>query len=378
MPKHEIRCLTGIRGIAASYVLLYHYVGGAEVLGPVRSVSLHGYIAVDLFFVLSGFVMALTYSGRFMTTIRGADYAAFLGKRFCRIYPVYGCTILLMIVAVAASSGPAIPPFSLPTVAMNLLLVQSWGWPVGSIDGPGWSISTEVAAYLAFPLLVGLVLRGGAWRAAAASAVAAAALVWVATRSSEDFRQVWGGIDHRHGPLDAFGLSVHALVRCFSEFTLGLLAYRLTQSRLVMQVAARPAAANLMVLVVLGLLAVPRSDLLAVGSFVLLVTTLSAETSLASRVIGSPAIRWVGVISYSMYLMTHVVEAVARPELEGVLMRLGISHIYALSGAMLIPVAVIVSACTYYAVEQPGRACAEGFVAFGSNLANARHRRNPG
>jgi hypothetical protein len=62
LKRGEIKSLTGLRGVAACAVVLYHYQGSDAGLG--RFV-LHGYTAVDLFFALSGFVMALTYAGAF-------------------------------------------------------------------------------------------------------------------------------------------------------------------------------------------------------------------------------------------------------------------------------------------------------------------------
>jgi peptidoglycan/LPS O-acetylase OafA/YrhL len=57
----EIRALTGLRGLAAIFVVVFHEAGNFSGDGPAATFLRHGYNAVDLFFVLSGFVMALTY-----------------------------------------------------------------------------------------------------------------------------------------------------------------------------------------------------------------------------------------------------------------------------------------------------------------------------
>ena len=83
----QIRPLTGIRGLAASYVVAYR----APVLSWIRQSEFlrHGYLAVDLFFVLSGFVMAMSYSRMFASGFSPRHYGAFLIRRLARIYPLY-------------------------------------------------------------------------------------------------------------------------------------------------------------------------------------------------------------------------------------------------------------------------------------------------
>jgi len=135
----EINALTGLRGVAALCVVLYHWKDGAERLfmrGPRLTFEAHGYLSVDLFFVLSGFVMALNYDGMFARRITRVNYTKFLGKRFARIYPMY-LFCLVLIVAFNVGKAPATPRL----LVANLLMVQNWGhW--SSLNAPSWSIST--------------------------------------------------------------------------------------------------------------------------------------------------------------------------------------------------------------------------------------------
>ena len=87
--RREIRSLTGLRGIAALYVVLFHYLDGLSYTTPRNVFLAHGYLAVDLFFVLSGFVMTLTYSGMFQAGSSFALFRIFLGRRIARVYPLY-------------------------------------------------------------------------------------------------------------------------------------------------------------------------------------------------------------------------------------------------------------------------------------------------
>src|SRR3979490_2903480 len=76
----EIRSLTGLRGIAALWVVALH-------LEFTRAPFINnGYLGVDLFFVLSGYVMALNYG---WPRMRLGDYCRFLRKRLARTYPLY-------------------------------------------------------------------------------------------------------------------------------------------------------------------------------------------------------------------------------------------------------------------------------------------------
>ncbi len=174
----EIRSLTGLRGVAACWVMLYHAEFRAGTTAPVRVLIDHGYLAVDLFFILSGFVLALNHAPAFRRD-REAAYAGFLRKRLARTYPLYlvATLVCFALVRAGAFSGRHATGWAL---AANLALIQSWHTRFGSIDGPGWSVSAEWGAYLLFPLFCRAALSGPAWRG---WAVAALCLLAVAALS---------------------------------------------------------------------------------------------------------------------------------------------------------------------------------------------------
>ena len=79
----ENRALTGLRGCAALLVCVHHlvlHIGAPP--SPAQAFALRGYLMVDLFFVLSGFVMALAYEGWFAGPTDPATYVRFLWRRF--------------------------------------------------------------------------------------------------------------------------------------------------------------------------------------------------------------------------------------------------------------------------------------------------------
>jgi peptidoglycan/LPS O-acetylase OafA/YrhL len=88
--KADIRSLTGVRGAAAVIIVIYHF--GKFRLDPTSSVTVwsvpRGYLAVDMFFMLSGFVIAYVYADAFLAAAPGTC-KTFLIKRFARLYPAY-------------------------------------------------------------------------------------------------------------------------------------------------------------------------------------------------------------------------------------------------------------------------------------------------
>src|SRR4051794_9498627 len=101
-PAKDIPHMTGLRALAASMVLLLHL---DEIHGNVLARHFllveQGYLGVDIFFVLSGYILSHVYSEMFLPiSIRA--YGLFLWRRFARIYPVHLVTLTALFVMVAA------------------------------------------------------------------------------------------------------------------------------------------------------------------------------------------------------------------------------------------------------------------------------------
>jgi peptidoglycan/LPS O-acetylase OafA/YrhL len=146
----RLDALTGLRFWFAFLVVVHHSL--QHWFGPqVYPIADFGYIGVDFFFVLSGFV--LTWSWRPEVTAR-----RFWWNRVARIWPLHLTTLVLALVLVADQVSR---PGFLGTVA-NLLLVQAWV-PDHRVyfgyNAVAWSLSCEVFFYLAFPVLVGRISR---------------------------------------------------------------------------------------------------------------------------------------------------------------------------------------------------------------------------
>ena len=154
-PK-DIAAFTILRGLAAWWVVFYHVRENFMIYWPQSFAALvdKGYLAVDFFFLLSGFVIQLNYGDK----IKGQapQLWDFWIKRAARIYPLHLLSLGLVILyalALVISGRPLTANYDLSHLWMQFLLMHNWGfsdhlaWNV-----PSWSISTEWGAYIFFPL----------------------------------------------------------------------------------------------------------------------------------------------------------------------------------------------------------------------------------
>ena len=294
----ESRALTGLRGVGALLVLLHHFfLSPALHHHPPRlnGLVLKGYLGVDLFFVLSGFVMAMVYGAWFPAEAAGRMRRGglFLVRRAARLWPLHA-VVLGVIVGVALHAGEQPSP---RTVMANFAMIQGWGIS-GEINVPAWSVSTEIIAYFLFPLLAGPLLRGrgGIWLGLAGIAVLLGAMLALAPPVG----------DARRGPLDIhYNYSVLPVLRCLAGFTLGMLTWRLGTIDAVRRAAASavvgPLALALMLLVMLA----KGHDLLIYPLLPLIVLGFHFGHGPAWRVLAAGPLHRLGVLSYAVYLVHY-------------------------------------------------------------------------
>jgi peptidoglycan/LPS O-acetylase OafA/YrhL len=170
----ENRPLTSIRGIAALWVFSAHAAVVFYNVLPHRLATalLCGWLGVDMFFVLSGFILATVYA-----TLAPAGWPRFFVKRGLRLFPLNTAVILFHALAalLGLATGATIIWRDLP---WHLLMLQSFvpGHRVGWIF-VNWSVGVELLCYLAFPLVI-LGLRRLPRAAIALCVLLAAALTW--------------------------------------------------------------------------------------------------------------------------------------------------------------------------------------------------------
>jgi len=125
--------------------------------GPLQPIARAGYLAVPLFFALSGFVLARNYSSTFW---RPRNFWKYLVGRFARVYPVYLLSLLIVVPFIVKAADQ--PKGWL--VAMHLTLTQGWfvGHYTAGWNTPAWTLSCEMFFYLVFPLLI-VPMRNWGW-----------------------------------------------------------------------------------------------------------------------------------------------------------------------------------------------------------------------
>ncbi|MEA3003358.1 MAG: hypothetical protein QOH81_2146 [Sphingomonadales bacterium] len=285
--ESELLALTSIRGIAAWWVVLFHL---RLLLAPWVAPGLialldQGNLAVDLFFVLSGFVIALNYGDRLAGDWRATG--DFLFRRFARIYPLH-----LLILAGFAAYAAAVLLFGSARLEdrdgtyllASLFLVQNWGflhrleWNV-----PAWSISTEAFAYLLFPFLIRLVApaRLPSWLLAALILLLGLSIPAFFAAAGYDFPDA---------------VPQTGLFRCVVQFAMGMLLCRLYRRlrgrhRLSAPLLGAAAACGL----AYAWLGLPIVAL----AWAALVLGLALARS---GMLGNPVAVWLGRISYATYL----------------------------------------------------------------------------
>lgn len=294
----EIRSLTGLRGLAALLVMFYHYNAFRLLDGPMKTFMAHGYLMVDVFFVLSGYVMAMTYGALFQDEIDRRQHYAFLIRRIARIYPMYAITILPAAILIATGwmdHWPGPPIFV--SALVNFSMVQSLvGVP--TLNTPGWSISAEWMVYLVFPWIVALCLNGKAWRP---TVLFLAALVFLPVMTDLD---VLINEPKRAGILDIWNYeTVFPVVRCFVEFTMGIIAFRMGAVPLVRQILGGNIAAGVLTLSLLVAMCIKPADILIVYLLPFFMISIAQGQNHVAKLLSIRPIYWLGQLSYAIYMI---------------------------------------------------------------------------
>ncbi|WP_121486251.1 acyltransferase family protein [Chryseobacterium sp. 7] len=151
--RHEIKSLTGLRGIVALWVTFAHFCNFNDLW--IEPVMVKGYVAVDIFFVLSAFLLSISYSKKFQSLFFD-DVKIFYKRRINRIYPVYFVSVILIVVftIILLAKNTSWSEF-----LINILLIQCFFSSDYLLNIVYWSLSTEWISYLIFPFILWTILR---------------------------------------------------------------------------------------------------------------------------------------------------------------------------------------------------------------------------
>ncbi|MER6945962.1 acyltransferase [Nonomuraea sp. NPDC000554] len=301
-PRHaHIGALDGLRGLAVTAVLLFH---AGHLDG--------GFLGVDLFFVLSGFLI----TGLLLKDLGRHDHRihllAFWERRARRLLPALTVMVAATLLLAWAFAAPNLLRFALqdaPWVAVQSVNWHYIGEQIGYWNASGtrlfahlWSIGVEWQFYLAWPLVVALAGRGrgGQWRVALVALAGAlvSLLLMIKMGTAVDTTRAYEGTDTR-----AFSLLLGATAATAP----------------VRNAVARLSRTTVDVLGALVLCALAASWLLtageeapglfqggmfahSLGSAALIVLLAHRPDGRVGRIVGSAVPRWLGELSYSLYL----------------------------------------------------------------------------
>lgn len=305
-----IPSLTGVRGAAALWVFGTHAqpVLASYLHAPAigrSTVLAEGFRGVDLFFVLSGFILMYAHAGEFRT-LRRRPVTRFYAQRLLRVYPLNTAVLMALVPLVLAlpgfvewsrsDHGVPIPwherEFSGGGLVQTLLLAQTWTVAkLGEWNGPSWSLSAEVFGYAAFPLLAWAASRcrsGTLALGAAASSLVALLLLLVRFHHATD------------NPTGTFGLV--RMVFCFAA------GIALARGRALLPRAGRLAGAVTLAALAEVALALALPGLAALTTFGLagLIWGLSYRRGPVDGLLCSRPALFLGRISFSFYLVHYV------------------------------------------------------------------------
>lgn len=350
-PPQDLRQLTALRFVAALWVVLYLFWPRLAVSDTPALIA-HGYLGVELFFILSGFILSHVYGDEVRS---GAfRYLRFLGARIARIYPLHLATLAGMglLVAAAAIVGVEADPsiLSWASLPANLLLMQAWGLaPVAGWNHPSWSVSAEWFAYLTFPLFMSVMLPG-ARRPFTTLALTVAFMFGVYAGferlSGESLTSAtisWGAL--RIVPCFAYGCALHILWRAHPGGPAGSEVWL--------------AAAAALCVVILASLDVHDSVIiLGEGA---LIYALARLANSQSQAFGNHAAVYLGEISYAVYMVCAPCQIVF---VNTAARLLEVNHEslpiwpWILCLVLIIPVA----AAAHHLIEKPARAQIRGWT----------------
>jgi peptidoglycan/LPS O-acetylase OafA/YrhL len=295
--------LESLRGIAALIVVLYHVTWRTHFShwGLVRN----GYLMVDFFFVLSGFVIFHAYGDRIAKV---SDLWRFLVSRFFRLYPLHLATLLCFLLIEIAKwtvvrfqvAQIASAPFSTNNAGSffaNLLMLQGFGFsgePAWNV--PSWSISVEFWIYILFAWLVLAAHRFDGRFAQGALQAGATMLLLVGLLTTYQIVHGLTAVGHFaffRGLLGFFSgvwmRWLYAVLRV-RRFDPKLLSFALS-------------AAGLIALAFLFMKQSGPSDLLCIPLFSAIVLIAALGGNNAPRLLRNPHLLAIGTISYSIYMV---------------------------------------------------------------------------
>lgn len=383
-PISYIPSLTPLRGIAAVLVLFYHFDMFISPLAPDDNFLMDKlYLMVDLFFVLSGFIMFHVYGAWFAKTVQKRDFLKYMRARFARLYPLHIFTFLCLfgvslLFRAKVTEVPGIVNAVLDNSAIPyvLTLTQAWGSHIEATwNTASWSISVEWFLYLLMPFMVLMVAKykqKALWSLGILAMGGSLLLMYVLEPAWVAEAAIGRGMDEEAlAKLPQHSINVitgPALLRGFCGFTFGMIAYEWYRSNR-FRAIFQPSFWFPLIWVVLTVCWYQDllPDAFALLLFALLILHTAYNEGLVKQALNNRVLTYLGDISYSIYmvhipmiLMMFLVTMMSGsmpPVVEGKeATATAINYLANWQGAILFfGISVIIASLTYRLIEKPAR-----------------------
>jgi peptidoglycan/LPS O-acetylase OafA/YrhL len=340
--------LTSIRGAAALWVAYFHFAGiDSSSTDPYWLTFIRrGFLGVDIFFILSGFIMSYCYAHFFTTDgLRRNIYLRFLGLRLARIYPLH---LFLLLVYLLLTFEVFLPHHAFAhnyefqrmyweTFVQSLLLVQSWYihhykfW-----NDAAWTISVEWLIYLLFPFAIVVCMR--------LPKLAIAGLVilvycLIALSDAND-PLLWGELHLR--------MPCGGILRGSAGYLTGILVYRLHVERTCFSLPWKLIGNLCFMVIPIVVVSIGRVALI-LPVFAVFIYALAHPSNAGHRFWNSRPMIVLGDISYSIYMIQFFILAAF------IQSNVRWTYITTLSCVLFTTVLVIFAFITYRFIEKPSR-----------------------
>lgn len=285
-----IRSFEGLRGTAALFVVLHHML-----CAPSRPLLVNAYLAVDLFFVLSGFVISHACGSQLTSPL---SLRTFVIRRIGRLWPTHIATTLLAFAVIRQipSGGEAL---ALTTMSHGLNLYLT-----GIGNAASWSAGDEMYVYLIFAAIC-FLMRSNA-------RILAFAILALSAYSLAAWLEIGRGCSQRGGCLNGL-VFMFGWIRCFAGFFLGTLVYEFRDRVVTLTNGAvfQATAFFASLFLLISADAVPGSALAAPLVFAALIGSLIHDRGPVARLMQRQAAQYLGRVSYALYLGHSVMLPVA-------------------------------------------------------------------
>lgn len=296
LQRYEV--LDGLRGVCALFVCILH----ARIFSHLYDLEFirHTYLFVDFFFVLSGFVICVSYQHKIN---HKEDLYKFIIKRIGRIWPLHLLMIVVLLgielskylllsqASFQSGSEAFSGRFSLEALMSNILLIHSLGihnsltW-----NNPSWSISVEFFSYLVFALLL-LAFKTRLKSLALAVALLSLLTLLLIAPVNMDVTYDYG------------------LLRCFSGFFIGVFIYLWRKPQLILSAYMASFIEGMLVIFVCLFVSLCGDNYFSLCSplvFGVTVWFFSYELGGVSKLLKNSFIQLMGSLSFTMYMIHSV------------------------------------------------------------------------